>query len=238
MRKKRLLIIGIIILSIIIGGVLVANNGNFQINSKIGKVERILEQHKNGKIETSVAIEEMRKIKDSIEDKESKDKIQEEMSILSKYHNGKMVLEETRDAINNNIIKKNGYGKQGKEYYVAKIERYIDENSELYQEAQDVLSQIEGYKQKYINVTYSKEKTTAGLQKVRIKIENESGKDINYIRLDFFEKNKDGYISNSGWTNTSKTIKNNSSVNIETYHDFTGSETTLEFEISDIRYAN
>ena len=180
----------------------------------------------------------MRKIKDSIEDKESKDKIQEEMSILSKYHNGKMVLEETRDAINNNIIKKNGYGKQGKEYYVAKIERYIDENSELYQEAQDVLSQIEGYKQKYINVTYSKEKTTAGLQKVRIKIENESGKDINYIRLDFFEKNKDGYISNSGWTNTSKTIKNNSSVNIETYHDFTGSETTLEFEISDIRYAN
>ena len=238
MRKKRLLIIGIIILSIIIGGVLVANNGNFQINSKIGKVERILEQHRNGKIETSVAIEEMRKIKDSIEDKESKDKIQEEMSILSKYHNGKMVLEETRDAINNNIIKKNGYGKQGKEYYVAKIERYIDENSELYQEAQDVLSQIEGYKQKYINVTYSKEKTTAGLQKVRIKIENESGKDINYIRLDFFEKNKDGYISNSGWTNTSKTIKNNSSVNIETYHDFTGSETTLEFEISDIRYAN
>lgn len=238
MRKKRLLIIGIVILSIIIGGVLVANNGNFQINSKIGKVERILEQHKNGKIETSVAIEEMRKIKDSIEDKESKDKIQEEMSILSKYHNGKMVLEETRDAINNNIIKKNGYGKQGKEYYIAKIERYIDENSELYQEAQDVLSQIEGYKQKYINVTYSKEKTTAGLQKVRIKIENESGKDITYIRLDFFEKNKDGYISNSGWTNTSKTIKNNSSVNIETYHDFTGSETTLEFEISDIRYAN
>lgn len=234
-KKIKLIIGGVVTLSVIVGGILIVNSESFQISSKMSKIEEISEQHKNGQIETSIAIEELRRVKDSIEDKGVKDDIQEKMNELSKYHNGRVTLDETREAIDNNIIKKNGYGKEGKEYYIAKIERYIDEDSELYEESQKILSELGGYKQKYINITSTSLYHDYGTDELKIRIENQSGKDIEYIRIDIFEK-ENGKVINSEWTNSSALIVNGGTSYIETYFDFQSSESEVEFEISDIRY--
>lgn len=237
MRKKKLLIVGIVVLVIIVGLASIVGSKDFQIASKNDQADKIVEKYKNGEMEKDVANANLTKLRNS-NIKEISEYAQKSMSRISKIYNGNMVLDEARESMASNSIKENGISEKSKYWHIDRISKSIKSDDDLYKESLEVIAELTKYSQKELNITYSKEKTTAGLQKVRIKVENKTGKDINYIRLDFFEKNKDGYISNSGWTNTSKTIKNNSSVNIETYHDFTGSETTLEFEISDIRYAN
>lgn len=236
MNKRKIIISGVIILGVVISTIGITKSNSFQIASKKGKADKIMKQHKDGTLETLVAIKELEEIKDKADIEEIKTYVQELRTNLSKYHNGQVILQEAKDAISNNTIKENGYMETSKYWHIDRISKAIKSDSELYQESLDVIAQLTGYSQKELNITYSKEKTTAGLQKVRIKVENNIGKDIKYIKLDFFEKSKDGKILNSDWTNSDKIIKNKSIAYIETYYDFIGSDTTLEFEIADINY--
>ena len=76
---------------------------------------------------------------------------------------------------------------------------------------------------------------TAGSSEIRVYVDNDSSKNIKYIKVNLFEK-RDGRIIQSDWTNDSSVILSGASQTIDTYFDFHSSESTLEVELDKVTF--
>ena len=76
----------------------------------------------------------------------------------------------------------------------------------------------------------------AGVQKVRVYVKNNSNKDIRYIKANLFEKDKNGKIIKSDYTNDDSIIKAGAKQEIDTYFAFKLSESTLEVELDEVDF--
>lgn len=76
---------------------------------------------------------------------------------------------------------------------------------------------------------------SAGSHKVFIKVNNNSDKDIEYMKIVLYEVSKDGKTIQSDWTNTSNVLSG-ASQSVEAYFDFNQSNSTIKYEIDDIRF--
>lgn len=124
----------------------------------------------------------------------------------------------------------------------------INENSEHYAQAQKLITDLsiadidsdsndeDENNNMLVTIEYYTKHSTAGSQKLDIRLKNTSGKDIEYLALDILEIDSDGNVVNSDWTNTSALILDNASISLDTYFDYQRSESDLEFKIKDIRY--
>ena len=74
-----------------------------------------------------------------------------------------------------------------------------------------------------------------GSQKVYIKVNNNSDKDIEYMKIVLYEISKEGKTIQSDWTNTSN-ILSGASQSVETYFDFNQGDSTMKFEIEDLSF--
>lgn len=69
-----------------------------------------------------------------------------------------------------------------------------------------------------------------------IYVQNNSNKDIAYIRVDIFIKDKNGKIVKSDWTNDSSTIKSGASQQIDTMLKDVYSGYTVEVKLKKVRF--
>lgn len=74
-----------------------------------------------------------------------------------------------------------------------------------------------------------------GSHKVYIKVNNNSDKDIEYMKIVLYEISKEGKTIQSDWTNTSN-ILSGASQSVETYFDFNQGNSTMKFEIEDLSF--
>lgn len=124
----------------------------------------------------------------------------------------------------------------------------IDKNSENYKKAQELIDDLSNVKissnlnkedknkESLISIEYYTKHSTAGSEKLNIKLKNTSGKDIEYLALDILEVDSDDNVVNSDWTNTSALILDDATISLNTYFDYQRSESDLEFKIKDIKY--
>ena len=87
-----------------------------------------------------------------------------------------------------------------------------------------------------IKISLSREdKHKAGSTEIKVYVDNNSSKNIKYIKVNLFEKS-DGKIIQSKWTNDSSLIKAGASQTIDTYFDFRKSTSTLEAELDEVTF--
>lgn len=123
----------------------------------------------------------------------------------------------------------------------------INENSEHYTQAQKLITDLSildvnnsssenENNNMLVAIEYYTKHSTAGMQKLDIRVKNTSGKDIEYLALDILEIDSDGNVVNSDWTNTSALILDGATISLDIYFDYQRSESSLEFKIKDVRY--
>lgn len=69
-----------------------------------------------------------------------------------------------------------------------------------------------------------------------IYVQNNSNKDISYIRVDIFIKDKNGKIVQSDWTNDSSTIKSGASQKIKKTLQDVRSGNTVEVKLNKVTF--
>lgn len=233
MKKKIIIGVVILVAVIVLGlGTISYQNSNGYL---LSKADRILESYKQGKLEGGIAMEMLLNIKEDVQGQEVKDEVQDKMSYLSDYNNIKVILEEAREKMANNTLTDVGYGIDDKSKYIELIYDKLedDTDAEIYEEAMAVLMELKNYGQNTIELGYTK----IDSNRIKIEVVNNTERDINYIRVDFFEMDSEGNVVGSDWTNTSAIIKaGGGKTYIETYYDFTNSFNGLQLEANDVRY--
>lgn len=124
-------------------------------------------------------------------------------------------------------------GCESKEEKAIKAEQSAKELEQLLNEKEELESQSNAIDN--ITLSVNGYHSSSGSHKVYIKVNNDSDKDIQYMKIALYEIDKDGKTIQSDWTNASN-ILSGASQSEETYFDFNNSDSTLEYEIEDIRF--
>ena len=88
----------------------------------------------------------------------------------------------------------------------------------------------------YVFVSTSDIHGQAGIKEISISVKNDSDRDIRYIKVNLFEKDKNGKTIKSDWANDNSIIKVGARQKIKTYFDFSSSESTLEVELDEVDF--
>lgn len=226
-KKITILVLMVVVLSVLVVGF---NYESIAKNTKIKKVESLYKEFtkapdKQGEI--LVSLSELKKDTDN----DISQKASEYYKTILQNSNDKSVIDDTKSKINT-------IDNKYKKFYVEDLQK-VKSDSLYYDEAQELikeLSLVSEEEKEVISIEYYTKHSTAELKKLNITLKNTSGKNINYLALDILEIDKSGEVINSDWTNTSALILNDASISLDTYFDYQGSESYLEFRIKDIRY--
>lgn len=238
MKNKKLIVVilAIVILLVISSSKILETYKIIKINSYISKIRK--DYSKEDYI--------IDKLESFEEDKNQKvsDRATEVLGIVEKLIEDNSAYEyavlRVKEGVSNNVVKNT----------LLNLLKSIDENSEHYSSAQEMINTIEVTKKdetdknsdsnennkSEISIEYYTKHYTAGNEKLNIKVKNTSGKDIRYLALDILEVDKSGNVVNSDWTNTSALIVNGGEISLDTYFNYQRSDSSLEFRIRDIRY--
>ena len=88
----------------------------------------------------------------------------------------------------------------------------------------------------YVFVSTSDLHGQAGIKEISVSVKNDSDRDIRYIRVNLFEKDKNGKTIKSDYANDISVIKVGARQKIKTYFDFSSSESTLEVELDEVDF--
>lgn len=88
----------------------------------------------------------------------------------------------------------------------------------------------------YVFVSCNDLHSRAGIKEINISVKNDSDRDIRYIKVNLFEKDKNGKIIKSDWANDNSIIKVGARQEIKTYFDFSSSESTLDVELDEVNF--
>lgn len=227
-KKKITIATIILIIAIIFIGV---NIKKTPTNIKMKKIESLYSDFTKEPSKQGDILIELIKLKKD-EDTKVSSKATEYYDKVLKNANDKSVIDNIKN-------KSDAIKDSSRQYFIKDLEE-IKSDSLYYVEAQDLIKELSATstetQKSLIEIQYYTKHSTAGSQKLNIKVQNTSGRDIEYLALDILEIDKRGNVINSDWTNTSALILNDASISIDTYFDYQGSESDLEFRIKDIMY--
>lgn len=236
MRFKSKKNIGILLLVLAIVMIVFLNYPKMIEKKKIKKINTLMLEFQSDYTKKSDIIKDLDiYIKDqNMEVSELAENIKEKVILLNSSKN-------TYERIKLEVEKKTEEGvlfDSDKKSYAERLKKFVSEESDYYDEAQQLISELSGEKEEYYIVTieYYSKHYSSGSQELNIKLKNTSGKDIQYLALDILEVDTDGNVINSDWTNTSALILDGASISLDTYFDYQKSDSELEFRIKNVTY--
>lgn len=236
MKFKSKKNIGILLLILAIVMIVFLNYPKMIEKKKIKKINTLMLEFQSDYTKKSDIIKDLDiYIKDqNMEVSELAENIKEKVILLNSSKN-------TYERIKLEVEKKTEEGvlfDSDKKSYAERLKKFISEESDYYDEAQQLISELSGEKEEYYIVTieYYSKHYSSGSQELNIKLKNTSGKDIQYLALDILEVDTDGNVINSDWTNTSALILDGASISLDTYFDYQKSDSELEFRIKNVTY--
>lgn len=226
-NKKLVVLLGVIMAISLVGFL---GYKYYAYSFKVKNIENLVKWWEEGTYtaeDTLITLEE-----NFLNDDSVKAEYNKAVNEIDSNYESRRLYKEVESSIGDREIK--SLTKSEKELYADKLSR-VSDDSKFYKYAQEILDKIKDSNVLIKIVSYTGH-SRKGNQSLSITVRNVSDKDISYLALDIFEKDSNGNILNSDYTNTTSVIKPDAEVVINTYFDYQQSKSDIKLELRDITF--